>query len=40
MTFAFMFYTKDMVYAYKYVQEEKDYLAGRMELQKFLMNII
>ena len=25
-------YTKDMVYAYKYVQEEKDYLAGRMEV--------
>ena len=25
-------YTKDMVYAYKYVQEEKDYLAGRMEI--------
>lgn len=25
-------YTKDMVYAYNYVQEEKDYLAGRMPI--------
>jgi hypothetical protein len=25
-------YTKDMVYAYNYVQEEIDYLAGRMEV--------
>ena len=25
-------YTKDMVYAYRYSQEEKDYLAGRMEV--------
>ena len=34
-------YTKDMVYAYKYVQEEKDYLAGRMEVTEiFDDNII
>lgn len=25
-------YTKDTVYAYNYIQEEKDYLAGRMEV--------
>ena len=29
-------YTKDMVYAYKYVQEEKDYLAGRMEVTEII----
>ena len=27
-------YTKDMVYAYKFVQEEIDYLAGRMEVKE------
>lgn len=27
-------YTKDMVYAYNYVQEEIDYLAGRMEVKE------
>ena len=33
-------YTKDMVYAYKYVQEEKDYLAGRMEVTEIFDNNI
>ena len=27
-------YTKDMVYVYKFVQEEIDYLAGRMEVKE------
>lgn len=33
-------YTKGMVYAYKYVQEEKDYLAGRMEVTEIFDNNI
>lgn len=33
-------YTKDTVYVYNYVQEEKDYLAGRMEVQEIFDNNI
>lgn len=33
-------YTKDMVYAYNYVQEEIDYLAGRMEVREIFTDNI
>lgn len=33
-------YTRDMVYAYNYVQEEIDYLAGRMEVREIFTDNI